>query len=66
MYATYNPIKDMLRIDCLIESEDPEECFIYEPTKKEEKLIKDMISEKIRDVCNLTPTEFLEYYRDVT
>lgn len=66
MYATYNPTKDTLRIDCLIESEDSEESFIYEPTKKEEKLIKDMISEKIRDVCDLTPTEFLEYYRDAT
>lgn len=64
MYATYNPIENTLQIDCLIESENSEKSFIYEPTEKEAELIKNMIAEKIRDVCDMTPEEFLEYYGD--
>ena len=64
MYATYNPSEDTLRIDCLIESEDSEKSFVYEPTEQEAELIKGMITEKIRDVCDMTPEEFLEYYGD--
>lgn len=64
MYATYNPIEDTLKIDCLIESEDDEKSFVYEPTEKEAELIKGMITEKIRDVCDMTPEEFLDYYGD--
>ena len=64
MYATYNPTEDTLKIDCLIESEDDEKSFVYEPTEQEAELIKGMITEKIRDVCEMTPEEFLEYYGD--
>ena len=64
MYATYNPSEDTLRIDCLIESEDSEKSFVYEPTEQEAELIKGMITDKIRDVCDMTPEEFLEYYGD--
>ena len=64
MYATYNPIKNTLRVDCLIESDDSEESFIYEPTTKEAELIVGMITKKIREVCDMTPIEFLAYYGD--
>ena len=61
MYAKYNPFDDTLRIECEIDKPKGSEYFDYTPTEAEERLIKDMIAEKIKAVYGQTPQEF---YKD--
>lgn len=60
MYGSYNPYEDTLWIECEKSSDSNSECFEYTPTEAEAKLIKDMITEKIRELWNLTPKEFCD------
>ena len=59
MYGIYNPLSDFLTIECVIRKDDSSESFFYTPTKAESKLIKDMITEKIKELHGQTPTEFV-------
>ncbi len=58
VYAKFNPFKDTLRIECVVTGDDYYNEFDYEPTKDEEQLVKDMITEKIREVYGQTPKEY--------
>ncbi len=60
MYGRYNPFEDSLRIECEISRQDGSSYFDYKPTKAEALLIKNLITEKIREVYNQTPKEFME------
>lgn len=60
MFGKYNVGDDSLRIECEISRENENSYFDYEPTATESQLIKDMITEKIRDVYDQTPQEFCE------
>ena len=62
MYARYNPFEDTLRIECEIDTDDSStnRYFDYEPTASESRLIKDMITQKIKDEYGQTPQEFCE------
>ncbi len=61
MYGKYNPFEDTLSIECEISREDGNnEYFDYEPTKAEAQLIKDMITQKIKEEYNKTPQEFCD------
>lgn len=60
MYGRYNPFEDSLRIECEISRQDGSSYFDYKPTKAEAQLIKNLITEKIREVYNQTPKEFME------
>lgn len=64
MYGKYDPYEDTLRIECVISSDDGDDYFDYEPTKAESQLIKDLITEKIREVHDQTPEEFCEEFQD--
>lgn len=55
MYGHYNPLEDSLWIECEISRQDSSEYFDYTPTASEMQLIKDMITEKIREVYDQTP-----------
>ena len=58
MYGKYNPFADTLRIECVISGDDFSDEFDYQPTAAESQLIKDMITERIREVHGQTPKEF--------
>lgn len=58
LYGKYNPFENTLRIECEISRDDGSEYFNYEPTAAETQLIKDMITEKIKEEYNQTPQEF--------
>lgn len=60
MYCKFNPIEDSLRIECEISRDDGSSYFDYEPTAAESQLIKDMITEKIKELYGQTPQEFCE------
>lgn len=60
MYGKYNPFADTLRIECEISGDDFFDSFDYQPTASETQLIKDMITEKIREVYDQTPKEFCD------
>ena len=62
MYGKYDPFADTLRIECVISGDDFSETFDYQPTAAESQLIKDMITEKIREVHGQTPQEFCEEF----
>lgn len=62
LYGKYNPFADTLHIECEISRDDGSEYFDYEPTKAETQLIKDMITEKIREEYSQTPKEFCEEF----
>ena len=58
MYGKYNPFIDSLEIECVISSDNDSQCFKYNPTKQESDLIKQMITDKIKQVYGQTPQEF--------
>ena len=58
MYGKYNPFVDSLEIECVISSDNDSQCFKYNPTKQESDLIKQMITDKIKQVYGQTPQEF--------
>ena len=62
MYGRYNPYEDTLRIECVIDTDDdkPNQTFDYEPTSEEAKIMKELITEKIREEYDMTPKEFCE------
>ena len=60
MYGKYDPFADTLRIECVISGDDFSDEFDYQPTAAETQLIKDMITEKIREVHGQTPKEFCD------
>lgn len=64
VYAKYNPFDDTLRIECEIDKPKGSEYFDYVPTETEEKLIKDMIVEKIRAEYGQTPQEFCGQFQE--
>lgn len=68
LYAKYNPFEDTLYIEYEISRSNGSEMHDYKPTANEEKLIKDMITEKIRELYNQTPQEFCDgcYAEDQT
>lgn len=59
MYATYNPFADTLSTECEIIYIDGSDYFDYEPTAAETQLLKDMITEKIKETYGQTPQEYL-------
>ena len=66
LYAKYNPFEDTLRLECEVSRENGSTWFDYTPTDAETSLIKDMITETIRDVHKQTPQEFcLSVQQDV-
>lgn len=58
LYAKYNPFADTLRIECEIDKSDGSEYFDYLPTTAEAKLVKEMITERIKEEYARTPKEF--------
>lgn len=60
MYGKFNPFEDSLHIECEISRDDGSSYFDYEPTAAESLLIKDMITEKIKEEYNQTPQKFCE------
>ena len=64
MYAKYNPFEDTLRIECVISRDDGEQDFEYNPTKAESDLIKEMLTEKIKLLHNMTPQEFCDSFTE--
>lgn len=62
MYATYNPFADALSTECEIIYIDGSDYFDYEPAAAEAQLLKDMITEKIREIYGQTPQEFCNNY----
>ena len=58
LYAKYNPFEDTLRLEYAVTTSKTYEDGDYEPTEDEAKLIKEMITEKIRDEYGQTPQEF--------
>lgn len=58
MYGIYNPFNDTLEIECVLSSDDDSTYFRYNPTRQESDLIKQMITDKIKQVFGQTPQEF--------
>lgn len=58
LYAKYNPFEDTLRLEYTVTTATAYEDGDYKPTEDEAKLIKEMITEKIRDEYGQTPQEF--------
>ena len=65
MYGKYDPYADTLRIECEIDKLDGCVYFDYVPTDAESQLIKDMITQKIREEYRQTPQEFCEEARAI-
>ena len=58
MYAMYNPFKDTLKVECVVDKPLESESFDYEPTESEAKLLKNMITEKLQNRYGVTPQDF--------
>ena len=65
MYGKYDPYADTLRIECEIDKPGGCVYFDYVPTDAESKLIKGMITQKIREEYCQTPQEFCEEARTI-
>lgn len=59
VYADYNPVKDSLRMEYIVEEPTVATGHKYVPTRAESDLIKQLITEKIWEVHGQTPKEFL-------
>lgn len=64
MYAKYNPFKDTLEIECVLDEDYRAREFAYIPSGDEAKLIKEMIAEKIAEFHHQTAKEFCESIRE--
>lgn len=62
MFGIYDPINDTLTVECEISRETSSEDFKYQPTENESKVIKNLIIEKIREVCGCSPVELYEKF----
>ena len=60
LYAKYDPFADALRLEFTVTTADSCEEGEYVPTVAESQLIKDMITEKLREEYGQTPKEFCE------
>ena len=60
LYAIFNPYENTLKIECVISRDKGSEAFDYTPTESEAEMIKQMITEKIREEYHQTPQEFCE------
>lgn len=58
LYATYDPFADTLKMGYVVETATHYFSNDYQPTEGEERLVKDMITEKIRELYHQTPQEF--------
>lgn len=65
LYAKYDPFADSLRLEFTVTTADSCEEGEYVPTDAESKLIKDMITQKIREEYRQTPQEFCEEARAI-
>ena len=65
LYAKYDPFVDSLRLEFTVTTADSCEEGEYVPTDAESKLIKDMITQKIREEYCQTPQEFCEEARTI-
>ena len=65
LYAKYDPFADSLRLEFTVTTADSCEEGEYVPTDAESKLIKDMITQKIREEYCQTPQEFCEESRNI-
>ena len=60
LYATYDPFADTLKMGYVVETVTHYFSNDYQPTEGEERLVKDMITEKIRELYHQTPQEFCQ------
>lgn len=60
LYADYSPGDDSLKMFYQVETDDSSEFFDYVPTDTEAQLIKEMITQKIREEYDQSPQEFCE------
>ena len=65
LYAKYDPFADSLRLEFTVTTADSCEEGEYVPTDAESQLIKDMITQKIREEYCQTPQEFCEEAREI-
>lgn len=65
LYAKYDPFADSLRLEFTVTTADSCEEGEYVPTDAESQLIKDMITQKIREEYCQTPQEFCEEARAI-
>ena len=65
LYAKYDPFADSLRLEFTVTTADSCEEGEYVPTNAEAQLIKDMITQKIREEYGQTPQEFCEEAREI-
>ena len=59
LYARYTPSEDRLSMFYIVCGRANEQCSSYLPTPNEEKLVKELIREKLREQYGQTPEEFL-------
>ena len=65
LWGFYNPFEDTLRLKGQISYDDcSSDWFDYEPTNSETKVIKEMLTLRIRRWYDQTPQEFCEQYMD--
>ena len=65
LYAKYDPFADSLQLEFTVTTADSCEEGEYVPTDAESQLIKDMITQKIREEYGQTPQEFCEEARTI-
>ena len=60
MYARFNPFADTLHIECEIDTDDWKEnrTFPYDASDQEAVMIKELITEKVKEIYGLSPKEF--------
>lgn len=64
MYGRYNPFEDSLKIECEIDRPDGADYFTYTPTQTEDRVIKEMINEKIKSCYHISSKEFCVFSGD--
>lgn len=60
VYAIYDPYDDTLGMECILEKPETSELIPYQPTQNEQELLKEMITETIRQEYQQTPQEYCE------
>ena len=64
MYAIYDPFADTLKMPYTVNLDTGSKENQYFPTENEEKLVKDLIAEKLQAVYGQTPQEFCQSFSD--
>ena len=57
LYARLDPFADTLEVAYIVSRDDGSQEFPYTPSPEETRLVKEMITEKIKDVYGQTPKE---------